>query len=107
MGTRSNQLAVHTFLAAGTLTLYTVPPLTRTVVKNIVCSNNGAGMANFLIAYIVPGGGVTIINRTAFGPAANLIQPTWDVLLAGNTIEAICTTPPVDIYISGAELLGP
>lgn len=87
--------------------LYTVPPLTRTYLKDIDIANSTAGVLAVSV-YLVPAGGTpgvgtTLIPGSAVPPNGLLQWSGTQVLLPGQTIQAAASGPGLSLIASGGE----
>jgi hypothetical protein len=101
-----NQLAQGA-IGTGLSTLYTTPAGTRTYVKDIDVSN-AAAVAVSLWIYLVAAGGTAgagnILVPGILVPASGMFQ--WSgtqVLLPGQTIQALAGAPGLSLIASGGE----
>lgn len=94
-------------VTASTVTVYTVPTLTRTMVKDIDICNTTAGGLTFTL-YLVPSGGSPSASNALFSSLAVAANTTiqWtgvQVLNAGDTIRVLGSALGLTVNISGAE----
>lgn len=108
VGTRSQRLGLKTYAAAvsGDV-LYTVPPNTRTIVKQVSASNGSGAASDGEIVFTSGAQNFTVLQFQPIGAQTVIDHPTWHVLLEGDEIRVFCFTPPFDVMCSGSELLGP
>lgn len=88
-------------------TIYTVPPLTRTIVKNIDLSNTTAATISVTV-YLVESGGSPGAANTLIPsmpvPANGMIQWTGSqVLNSGDSIRTTASAAGATINVSGGE----
>lgn len=97
----------QTALTGVSATLYTVPALSRTIVKTIdICNTNSVTVT--ATVYLVPSAGSASVATTLI-PSINITAQgmfQWggaQVLNVGDTIQAVSSISGVTINISGAD----
>lgn len=101
--TKLGQVAVTT----STSVLYTVPALTRTILKEISAVNTTAG-ALTLTVYLVPSAGSpsaanAFYNASSIAANSRLQYNGTQVLNAGDTIQVLASGAGITVTTSGAE----
>lgn len=98
---------VQQAITTGTTTIYTVPSLSRVIVKTIdICNTNSTNETCTI--YLVPSGG-SAGNSTTLIPGVIILASgmfQWggaQVLEEGDTIQAVSSATGVTVNISGAE----
>jgi len=101
--TKLGQAAITT----GVTTLYTVPALTRTFVKNMDIVNTSAGALTYRI-FLVPSAGTAGATNALFydfpiDSKENIQWTGTQILNAGDTIQIQASSAGITITASGAE----
>lgn len=108
MTVHSTQLGAHQAIPAALTTLYTVPALTRTIVKSLWLRNATAGAVTCEIALVLAGGAtVAFFQPLAASPAtgSSVYLNLWVVLNAGDKLQVSgAAGSGVDAIASGAAL---
>jgi hypothetical protein len=86
--------------STSSVTLYTTPSATTTVVTNILVSNTAASAATFDISL----DGVQIANDVALAANSLVAIDLKQVLVATDLIEGLASATTVNFHISGVEI---
>jgi hypothetical protein len=86
--------------STSSVTLYTTPSATTTVVTNILVSNTAATAATFDISL----DGVQIANDVALAANSLVAIDLKQVLVATDLIEGLASATTVNFHISGVEI---
>lgn len=89
-------------------TVYTVPTLTRTIVKDIDICNTSSVSALTVTVYLVPSGGAagtsnTLVPGITIAPNAMFQWSGSQIINAGDFIQATGSAAGLTINISGGE----
>jgi hypothetical protein len=104
--TRTQQLATFHAVSAGVFVLYTCPQGFRTIIKEARITQWGAATEpNYLLAMKRSAGLGVYLWTSSLTRAEGSVEPTWTILVAGDTIEVEIHSPLCDFWISGTELL--
>ena len=94
-------------ITTGTTTFYTVGSLNRTIVKTIDIANTNSSSITVTVYLVPSGGSASAANALVPGvtlTANRMFQWTGaQVIVEGDTIQAIASTTGVAINISGGE----
>jgi len=82
------------------VTLYTVPAATTTLVSSIVVTNTAAVTATYDLSL----GGVVLANDVAVPANDSAILEIKQVVVAANTIAGLASAVTVNFHISGLEI---
>ena len=89
------------------LAYYTTPPLTATIVANLLVANNAAVPVTLFLSIVTAGGVPGNANRIIPGTSipANSVVPfdLATVMAAGDFISAYASATGLSIYVSGTE----
>jgi hypothetical protein len=107
MGVHSARLGRNATLTTGTVTLYTVPSMKRTIVKCVVVTNAAAAANHVLLTAF--NGATLLFSMTIWVGAAGADGDTtialpWIVLNSTEVLKATAGAATVSVVVSGTEL---